>query len=300
MYAFMALMEKVYEPIQQRIQQECEAGDLRREWYITITFFKTNTERERSVMFTSFFKLTQKNSQTFAAFASQVKANATAINVMGEPDLQISEKMKLLQLKDGVLEGRYGREYNTIITILESKNKMSYDHAVSRIKDVAARVELKRPIERANAAPYVGQKRLHAGKKSGYVMGRVSTNQHCKYFGLGKCTRSNCKFIHDPSKLPKVAAAVSVRACFGCGSKKHLLAKCPNKGRTKKGNHGKVNKVTIQHDQPNTRREQRRKRRSKRMELTVDRVLAEVEKKISDYSDFLIHRILPMNQQTRY
>jgi hypothetical protein len=210
MYAFMALMEKVFEPIQQRIQQECIAGDLRSAWYITITLFTTNTERERSVLFTSFFKLTQKNSQSFAAFASQVKANATAINAMGEPDLQISEKMKLLQLKDGVLEGRYGSEYSTIITILESKNKMSYDHAVMSINHVAARVELKRPIERANAAPFVGQKRLHEAK-SGYVMGRVSTNQHCKYFALGKCTRAKCKFIHSPSKLSKVAAAVRVR-----------------------------------------------------------------------------------------
>jgi hypothetical protein len=255
---------------------------------------------------TSFFKLTQKNSQSFAAFASQVKASATAINAMGEPDLQISENMKLLQLKDGVLEGRYGSEYSTIITILESKDKMSYDHAVLSINPVAARIELKRPIERANAAQPVGQKRLHGGAKSGYVMGRVPTNQHCKYFALGKCTRSNCKFIHAPSKLPKVAAAVRVRACFTCGSKKHLQAKCPNKGRTKKGQPAKVNKVTIQHDQANVRREERRKRRAKRVALTVAKVLEEVEKKASmDYgsshsSDFTYesaHNALVMEDQ---
>ena len=217
--------------------------------------------------------MTQKNSQSFAAFASQVKASATAINAMGEPDLQISEKMKLLQLKDGVLEGRYGSEYSTIITILEYKEKMSYDHAVVSINPITARVELKRPIERAHVAQPVGQKRLHGGAKSGCGMGRVSTNQHCKYFALCKCTRSACKFIHDPKKLPKVASVVEVRACFTCGSKKHLQAKCPNKGRGKTGRPAKVNKVTVQHDKANGWREERRKRRAKRVAMTVAKVL---------------------------
>jgi hypothetical protein len=47
----------------------------------------------------------------------------------------------------------------------------------------------------------------------------------------------------------------------------------------------KVNKVTIQHDHANARRQERRARRSKRMAMTVAKVLEEVEKKMSSGDD---------------
>jgi hypothetical protein len=117
MHGFMALMEKVSAEIQERILQGARAGDLKHAWTIAITFFQTNNERDRSQVYSSFFKLRQKHDQSFEAFASKVRSHAATINNYGERDLNITERVKLLTLKTGLLEGAHGNIYEMIITI---------------------------------------------------------------------------------------------------------------------------------------------------------------------------------------
>ena len=105
----------------------------------------------------------------------------------------------------------------------------------------------------------------HGGTKTGYTMGRISTNQDCRSWMRGTCTRENCKFIHDPKKEGKNAEKKTEKACWSCGSTSHLRHECPRQGASKgqgsKSKRGQAAKSITD------RKSARKERRSKRMSL---------------------------------
>jgi hypothetical protein len=270
MHAFMALMEKVSEEVQERILQRARAGDLKHAWNIAITFFWTNTERDRSLIFSRFFKITQEPNQSFATFASRVQASFTEINNLGEPDLVITEKVKLLQLKAGMLESTYGKDYEMIITIIESRSVMSFDDAVTRVTPVANRLEQYALVEKVAAASERKAQTTHGGSKSGYVMGRIPTNVHCRNFAAGRCNREKCRFIHAPSKAPKKGTAKPKRTCFVCGSEDHISTTCPKIYDAGSSDSETVNTASIQIEgQSPSNSSLRKARRERRIALNA-------------------------------
>jgi hypothetical protein len=101
-------------------------------------------------------------------------------------------------------------------------------------------------------------------------MGRIPTNVHCRNFAVGNCTRTKCRFIHDPSKAPKKGASKPKRTCYTCGSSSHIARFCPESQDSDSNSSEKANASSSQNDgQSPTKANLRRARREARIALNA-------------------------------